>query len=426
MMEQNKLEWCKDFLPEYHKYLTFLKKVYRHELRKNGFRRISTSMLERKDFLEKSKWINNFILDNIDKDIRQKPYIWIMRSYLENNLAEQIKPLYFYFMETFFERTDDKIEEKMLIWTEIIWEDDPILDAIQIYINFKILNKIWLKDKFFIKINSTWIEKEKIKFKEELINFYENKKTILTEKSKKLLNKNPMLILKSNTEDEKILNQNAPKFVQKFLKKDSKVHYQKFKEYLKLLEIPFAEDNSIITDDNNQTKSIWEFQLENWEILACGHRHDSIAKNLWEAKEVPATWFWLYTDKVINILIENNLQLKNKDDIDLFFVQLWDEAKKIVLPISIKAREAWINTVISLWTPSIKEQMLKAQKSQSKFVVIVGIMEAKSWIFQVRNQKDWTQVEVKKEELLDYIISKIGKEHLDFYCPVEDLIEKED
>jgi histidyl-tRNA synthetase len=37
-----------DILPDYHKYFTFLKKVFRHEFRKNGFRRISTPIFESK------------------------------------------------------------------------------------------------------------------------------------------------------------------------------------------------------------------------------------------------------------------------------------------------------------------------------------------------------------------------------------------
>jgi histidyl-tRNA synthetase len=47
----------------------------------------------------------------------------------------------------------------------------------------------------------------------------------------------------------------------------------------------------------------------------------------------------------------------------LFFVQLGDDAKKIVLPVSLQARDAGINTVVSLGTPSMKEQMLKANRS---------------------------------------------------------------
>ena len=423
-MKYKTIKWSKDFLPEYHKYLTFLKKVYRHEFRKNGFKRISTPMIETKDFIEKTWAIENSIIDNIDIDIRQKPYIWIIKAYLNYNLWEEIQPIYFYFMESFLKKIWDNLEEKILIWTEIIWEDDPILDAIQIYINYKVLNDIWLSDKFIIKVNSIWIEKEKNKFKEELINFYDNKRNILTKKSEELIDINPLLILQSNDEDEKILNQNAPKVAQKFLKKDSKLHYQKFKEYLELLQIPFIEDNNLVSDDKNHVKTIWSFEDLNWKIITNWYRHNSVSKNIWERKEIPATGFWTDTEKVIEMLMQSNLKLKNKDKIDLFFVQLWDEAKKVVLPISIKAREAGINTVISLWTPSMKEQMLKAQKSEAKFVVMVWVMEARNGIFQVRNQINWSQCEVKKDELIDYIIWKIWKENLDFYSPIDDLTSK--
>ena len=232
------------------------------------------------------------------------------------------------------------------------------------------------------------------------------------------------MILRSENEDEKILNENAPKLAQKFLKKESKAHYQKFKEYLDLLKVPFIEDNYLVYEDENQTKSIWKFENEKWETIAFWNRHNKIAKNLWELKEIPATWFWIDTKKIINLMIENKIEIKNKDEIDLFFVQLWDEAKKIVLPISIEARKAWIKTVISLWTVSMKEQMLKAQKSNAKFVVMVGIMEARNGIFQVRNQISWTQCEVKKENLINYIIENIWQENLDFYSPIEEFIIK--
>jgi histidyl-tRNA synthetase len=122
------------------------------------------------------------------------------------------------------------------------------------------------------------------------------------------------------------------------------------------------------------------------------------------------------------MLKEKNIKLKNKDEIDLFFVQLWDEAKWVVLPLSLDARKAGINTVVSLWTPSMKEQMLKANRSNAKFVVLVWLMEARNWVFQVKDTISWTQEEVKKEELINYIIEKIGSDNLDFYVPTNDLI----
>jgi hypothetical protein len=53
---------------------------------------------------------------------------------------------------------------------------------------------------------------------------------------------------------------------------------------------------------------------------------------------------------------------------------------------------------------------------------MVGIMEARNGIFQVRNMTDGTQEEVKKEDILEYIIGHIGSDKLDFYDPVRDLV----
>ncbi len=59
---EKRLEGTEDMFPEDHKYLTFLKKVFRHEFRKNGFRRISTPLLEETSLLRKvyPKGQNNY------------------------------------------------------------------------------------------------------------------------------------------------------------------------------------------------------------------------------------------------------------------------------------------------------------------------------------------------------------------------------
>ena len=52
-------------------------------------------------------------------------------------------------------------------------------------------------------------------------------------------------------------------------------------------------------------------------------------------------------------------------------------------------------------------------------------MEARNGIFQVRNIPAGTQEEVKKEDLIGYIIDKIWKDKLDFYEPSNDLQQNE-
>ncbi len=422
MTNYSPVNWTYDLFPEHHKYLTFLKKVYRHEFRKNWYRRISVPLLEKNEIIEKSGFNINPIFTSNDFDINQNPSLSIVRAYLDNEQKEEIQPVYYYYMDRFYKKSEDSLRELDLIWTEIIWENDPILDAIQIYINTIVLDKIGLKGKYTLSINSTWILKEKLKYREELVTYFDNKRHVLSEKSQNLIDTDPMQIFLSKEEDDIILSESAVSMYPKFLKKDSKAHYEKLKEYLDLLEVSYKEDHTLVSDSDTQTNTVFQIVNENSEVMVRWSRHNSLAKNLWEAKEIPATGFFADTEVIVKTLIENNIKIKNKDKIDLFIVQLWDEAKSIVLPLSLKARDAWINTVVSLWTPSMKEQMLKAQRSKAKYIVMVGIMEARNGIFQVRNEEDGTQEEVKKEDLINYMIEKIGQENLDFYSPAKDLI----
>lgn len=427
MTQFSPVNWTFDIFPDDHRYLTFLKKVYRHEFRKNGFRRISTSILEKKEYIEKSWFFNDFVISGEDFDLNQNPSSWVFRAYLNNEVFNEIQPVYYYYMQQIHKKQKDwSIKSIETIWADIIGENDPVLDAIQIYLNYTVLKKIWLDWKIEIKVNSIWVEKEKIKYREELVTFYDNKRHLLTQESQDLIDIDPMMILNSQEEDEKILNESVPPMAPKFLKKDSKAHYLKFKEYLDLLEVPYTEDKTLVWDSSVQTNTVWQINNLEWEVITKWYRYNSIAKNLWESKDIPATGFYTDTMLLVKMLSSEWIKIKNKDRIDLFFVQLWDEAKSVVLPLSIKAREAWINTVVSLWTPSMKEQILKAQRSNAKYIVMVGIMEARNGIFQVRNEVEWTQAEVKKEDLIDYIISKIWEENLDFYSPERDLIIKKE
>jgi histidyl-tRNA synthetase len=53
----------------------------------------------------------------------------------------------------------------------------------------------------------------------------------------------------------------------KFLKKDSKAHYEKFKEYLDILNVPYIEDHKLVSKNNYSTNSIWEFKDNSGELI---------------------------------------------------------------------------------------------------------------------------------------------------------------
>jgi histidyl-tRNA synthetase len=197
------------------------------------------------------------------------------------------------------------------------------------------------------------------------------------------------------------------------------------KEYLDLLKVPYEEDHTLVRWLDYYTHTVWEFADNSWrsqDAFWWWGRYDGLSKKIWHSDEIPAVWFAFGIERLVDAMMDKWVMLKDKDKIDLYFIQLWEEAKKIILPLTFEARDSWINTMVSLWTPSLKVQMKKANRLNARYVVMVWIMEANSGIYQVRDMVQWTQEEVKKENLIEYIISKIGKSGLDFYCPWKDLL----
>lgn len=430
----------KDVLPEDHKYLTFLKKVARHEFRKNGFKRISTPVLEKKELFVKSIWEGTDVVDKemfeiIDKKwrslvMRPECTAWVMRAYINADLQSEPQPVYLYYMEPQF-RYDRpqkwRYREFYQIWAEAIWESDPVLDALLILRWYMILNKVGLEWDFKIKLNSIWNSKEREKYREALRDFYENKRWVLCKDCQRRMDWNILRLLDCKNEDCQILKAQAPQ-ITKFFKKASKEHYAKVKEYLEIMEVPYEEDHTLVRWLDYYCHSVWEYvsaSTTSQNAFWWGGRYDGLAEAIGNKKEIPAVWFALWAERIIEAIQEKWLKIKDKDKISLYFIQLWEEAKKLVLPLAIKARAKWVNTQASLGSPSLKTQLKKANRLNAKYVAIVGIMEARNGVAQVKDMEAWTQEEVKLENLLDYIIEKIWEENLDFYSPSRDWIIEE-
>ncbi len=425
-----------DIFGEYQRYFTFLKKVARHEFRTNGFTRITTPILELKSLIthstgDGSDIVSKEMFDFTDKGGREvvmKPDSTpgVMRAYLEHMLEEP-QPVYLYYIEPHF-RYDrpqkGRYRQFHQIGAEIIGEVDPILDAKSIYIMAQILDGIGLQDTYTIKINSLGITKEREKYHIELASFFENKKHLLDETDLARLSKNPLRLLDSKNADVKELLKVAPKMID-FLKKDSLEFYNKVKEYLDILGVKYIEDHTLVRGLDYYSHTVWEFvdgSGRTQDAFGGGGRYDGLAKSIGFKTEVPAVGFAFGAERLIEAMIERGVQLKNKDKIHLYIMQLGDEAKKLALPLNIEARRMGLNSLLGLGTPSIKVQLKKANRVGARFVIVIGIMEAKKGICQLKDMDRGTQIEMPLDMVLDAIIKEIGTDSLSFYHPSKDFI----
>ncbi len=431
-----RVRWMQDIFGEYQRYFTFLKKVARHEFRTNGFTRITTPILELKTLIthstgDGSDIVTKEMFDFTDKwgrEVVMKPESTpgVMRAYLEYMLEEP-QPIYLYYIEPHF-RYDrpqkGRYRQFHQIGAEIIGEVDPILDAKSIYIMAQILDGLGLGGTYTIKINSLGIPKEREKYLIELASFFENKKHLLDDIDLARLEKNPLRLLDSKNNDVRELLKVAPKMVD-FLKKDSLEFYTKVKEYLDILGVKYEEDHTLVRGLDYYCHTVWELvdgSGRTQDAFGGGGRYDGLAKSIGYKTEIPAVGFAFGAERLIEAMIERGVQLKNKDKIHLYIMQLGDDAKKLALPLNIEARKKWLNSLLGLGTPSIKVQLKKANRVGARFVIVIGIMEAKKWICQLKDMDKGTQVEMSLDVVLDAIIAEVWGDSLSFYHPSKDFI----
>lgn len=426
-----------DIFGEYQRYFNFVKKVVRHEFRKNGFTRISTPIVEMKDLIVRSAGIGSDVVskemyeltDKKGRELVLKPESTpgVLRAYVENNLQEEPQPIYWYYIEPHF-RYDrpqkGRYRQFHQVGGEIIGEVDPILDAKMIYVGCSILNGLGLEGKYTVKINTLGLPKEREKYILELQSFFEARKHLLDETDLARLAVNPLRLLDSKNEDVKELLKVAPKMTD-FLKKDSAEFYSQVKEYLDILGVKYVEDHTLVRGLDYYAHTVWEWvdgSGRTQDSFGGGGRYDGLSKVLGYKEEIPAVGFAFGAERLIEAVMDTGVTLRNKDGIHLYFIQLGDDAKKIMLPLSIEARNRGLNSLLSLGTPSLKIQMKKANRLKARFVAIVGIMEAKKGVCQLKDMERGTQVEVKVSELLDKVLEQVDPKELDFYVPAKDWV----
>lgn len=367
--------------------------------------------------------------DKKGRDLVLKPEstAGVMRSYLENFQSES-QPVYLYYIEPHF-RYDrpqkGRYRQFHQIGSEIIGERDPVLDAENIHMAVKILSDCGLKWKFTTKINTLGNAKEREAYVAELQAFFRGKSHLLDEIDQARIENNPLRLLDSKNPDVREILPFAPK-LKDFMKKDSIAYYESVKEYLTILGIDFVEDANLVRGLDYYCDVVFECvdnSGRSQDSFCGGGRYDDLATSLGSKNTIPAAGFAIGVERLIDAMIESGLTVKNKDTIDLYFIQVGEEAKKLALPLSIKAREMGLNVLASFGSPSMKTQLKKANWLKAKYVAIIGIMEARRGVCQLKNMEKWTQTEVKLEKLLDHMVDIIGEKNLDFYDPTKELIQ---
>jgi histidyl-tRNA synthetase len=260
---------------------------------------------------------------------------------------------------------------------------DANIDAEQILLLSRLWKALDIKD-VELHINSIGDPEDRLKYRTELIRYFETHQDVLDEDAKRRLHQNPLRILDSKNPTMQDMIEGAPK-LSDYLNSEAKAHFDSVCGYLKEAGIPFKLNHRLVRGLDYYNRTVYEWvtnRLGSQGTIAGGGRYDYLIERLGGDK-TPASGFGIGMERIILLLEDMGVMLQNEPNI--YVVNLGETAEKYALKLSETLRSHGLKVVLNSGGSSFKSQMKRADKSGAAYAVILGDDEMKEGVAQVKS-----------------------------------------
>ncbi|MFH0941010.1 MAG: histidine--tRNA ligase [Candidatus Omnitrophota bacterium] len=326
----------------------------------------------------------------------------IVRSYVENTLYNFNAVAKFYYIGPMFraERPQKgRLRQFHHIGCEAIGSNVPALDAETISLAGRLLKEFGISG-FEIVINTLGCLNDKKKFALELRESLQKHKKSFCQDCQERMAKNVFRVLDcKNAPCKSIvlsLNLNGA-----HLCDDCKKHFQEVKEALDLFGVTYKVDHLLVRGLDYYTRTVFEIThsgLGAQDALGAGGRYDNLVEEL-GGPERGAVGFALGVERLL--LAKGEGVSTDIRPIDCYIIPLGKAALKRCVGILKGLREAGVSADMDYLEGSLKASLRRADKTASKFCLIVGDNELAKGSGILKNMRESVQEEVSLDKLVE-------------------------
>ncbi len=344
--------------------------------------------------------------DKGDRDLVLRPEntVGVIRAVVENKLAlSNPLPLNFCYLGPMFryERPQNGRYRQFYQFGIEKIGIKSVYDQIEtILFSDAILKTLNIKQ-YKLKINYIGNIETREKWIKELKSYFSKYKNELTQDSINRLDKNPLRILDDKVDGKKQFVKEAPG-IDKYLTNDEKKEVSEIIRQLKLLDIDFEFDRTMVRGLDYYCGLVFEFVstsnvLDGQSTLIGGGKYSKLVKEI-GGPDIDCVGFGLGIDRII-IAYKNENQEKISSKIDLYIASVGGEQKVrdvcFVLNnlVRLNGLISYCNTDIS----KLDKHFKYAEKMSPRFIAIVGSKEVDKSVVILKDQV------TKKEETLNIL-----------------------
>ena len=382
-----------DLIPDHLIKWQNVEKIIREQLFRSSVREIRTPIIEMTELFirgigEGSDVVKKEMYTFMDKGersctLRPEGTASVARAFINNRMSANSYQKLWYMGPMFrYERPQAGRQRQFhQLGVEFIGSDSFRSDVEIISLAWDLLQKLGIKE-LILEINSLGDFIDRENFQKSFLNWLKNNFESLDSDSQERVNKNPLRILDTkNINTQKILKK-APRLIE-FLSEASFKRYELVKKQLDFLKIPYVENHRLVRGLDYYTHTAFEItsgSLGAQATVCGGGRYDDLISQM-GGSNTPAIGFAIGLERLM-LLAGKELDLKRETDI--YIINKGFMAESLALELSRKLRNFNLLTELDITGSSLSKQFKRANKCNSRSVVIIGEEEAIKEEFKIR------------------------------------------
>ncbi len=332
----------------------------------------------------------------------------VMRAVIEKGLDRGQLPVKVWYSGQFFraERPQaGRYRQFYQVGIEAIGLDDPAIDAEVIAIADQGFKAIGLRN-YRLEITSLGDANSRAAHRVDLLKFIS--KLDLDEATSTRAAINPLRLFDDKRPEMQAAMQGAPLLLD-YLSPESLANFTQVKKYLDQLGITYLVNPRMVRGLDYYTGTTFEFIHEDLGAqsgIGGGGRYDGLMEIL-GGQSLSGIGFGLGVDRALLAAQAEGVISTDQFTSDLFIIPLGDDQKSVALTLAAQLRGVGIRTEIAFGDRALKGAMKAADKSGSRFVVIIGEDEVASGNVELKRMSDGTITSVKISELQKALIGAL-------------------
>jgi histidyl-tRNA synthetase len=332
----------------------------------------------------------------------------VMRAVIENGLDRGQLPVKVWYSGQFFraERPQaGRYRQFYQVGIEAIGLDDPAIDAEVIAIADQGFKAIGLRN-YRLEITSLGDANSRAAHRVDLLKFIA--KLDLDEATNTRAAINPLRLFDDKRPEMQAAMKGAPLLLD-YLSPESLANFAQVKKYLDQLGISYQVNPRMVRGLDYYTGTTFEFIHEDLGAqsgIGGGGRYDGLMEIL-GGQSLSGIGFGLGVDRALLAAQAEGVISPDQFTSDLFIIPLGDDQKSLALTLAAQLRGVGIRSEIAFGDRALKGAMKAADKSGSRYVVIIGDDEVASGNVELKRMSDGTITSVKISELQKALIGAL-------------------